>query len=149
MKSGELIQKYLQLLDAKYPNQLDAGLNAAMRKYQDKQDITKTSHKKNRKSKEIPEGEADDAKLGESLFEFVALTFRGTSHQMLEESSTTLCLALQHPDHHVRLMAVDKIANVLTSSDLELSDSEVFFYISPIGSTSASQNTNTPKYPCC
>lgn len=45
---------------------------------------------------------------------------------MLEESSTTLYLALQHPDEHFRLLAVEKVVAQLSQGDLEDEQFEEF-----------------------
>lgn len=44
---------------------------------------------------------------------------QGTSHQMLEECSATLFLALQHPDKHIRLLAVKKVVAQLAEGNLD------------------------------
>lgn len=47
------------------------------------------------------------------LFTFVSSAFRGTAHELLEESSTTLYLAINHADHSTRLLGLQKLDTML------------------------------------
>lgn len=152
--AGESIRRYLHLIDVRYPSQLDAGLNYALQSLCDtSQSQGKRSKKKRQNStskRDTVGGRNDEASTltpEDQLFDFISLTFKvpthlavsgkvgevvtpyisqGTSHQMLQESSTTLYLALQHPDEHLRLRAVEKVVAQLIEGSLDDEQFEEF-----------------------
>lgn len=93
----EKIQQLLHLVDSKYPAQLDQGLNAQL-------DAAK--QKKGQGSRE-------------DVFSFISLTFRGTRHQAVGDTDTTLYLSLQHPHADVRLLALKTVQELLEQDSLE------------------------------
>lgn len=66
----------------------------------------------------------DKKKKGEreKVLSFVSLTFRGTRHQTVGDSHTTLLLSLQHPHSDVRCAAIKTVQNLLQD---EQKDTEV------------------------
>lgn len=87
----EKIQRLLHLVDSKYPAQLDEGLN---------EQLNAAKQQKGQGSRE-------------EVFSFVSLTFKGTRHQTVGDSDTTLYLSLQHPLPDVRLAAIKTIQELL------------------------------------
>jgi hypothetical protein len=102
------IQSLLHLMDAKYPSQVDKGLNG------------KLQRAKGNKRK------STDGSKTDAVSSFVALTFKGTLHQTLQNSDTTLYLSLQHPNEQVRLAALTSLQELLRQQD---HDATVFIYL--------------------
>lgn len=126
-ETGNSIKRYLHLIDARYPSQLDTGLNTALQSLRAASNSEgKRSRRKRRNSasKRAENGDAmdetaNDKPVEEQVLDFISLTFRGTSHQMLEECSTTLFLALQHPEQQIRLLAVKKVVAQLVNGNVD------------------------------
>jgi len=93
----EKIQQLLHLVDSKYPAQLDEGLTEQL----------------NAAKKRKGHGSRED------VFGFVSLTFKGTRHQAVGGSDTTLYLSLQHPHVDVRLAALKTVRELLEEDSIE------------------------------
>ncbi|KAG5460044.1 MAG: hypothetical protein BJ554DRAFT_7954, partial [Olpidium bornovanus] len=66
--------------------------------------------------KTMDSSKSDDG-LHSRLFEFVTAAFRGTSHELLEDSTTTLYLAVHHADPATRILGLKKIDALLKNGD--------------------------------
>lgn len=88
MPPGENVQRYLRLIDARYPAQLDAGLNSALQLLRKESRESKRSRRKRRNSLSKQDGEENGEgqgnaeeetatnKIEDQIFDFISLTFR-------------------------------------------------------------------------
>eukprot|EP01114_Cavostelium_apophysatum_P019937 TRINITY_DN6557_c0_g1_i2.p1 TRINITY_DN6557_c0_g1~~TRINITY_DN6557_c0_g1_i2.p1 ORF type:complete len:2043 (+),score=611.24 TRINITY_DN6557_c0_g1_i2:150-6278(+) len=85
------IKKILRAIESRYPKQLEESVR---------------SHLKSKK-------DANKSKV----LEFIQLSFKGTRHELLRDSSTTLFLSLEHPDPKIRLLALQELYNKRSQLD--------------------------------
>ncbi|KAI8823046.1 uncharacterized protein EV422DRAFT_585585 [Fimicolochytrium jonesii] len=53
----------------------------------------------------------------EILYDFVSTSFKGTAGEVLKDSSTTLYLSLQHVDVGIRVLALEKLGQLIAAGD--------------------------------
>ncbi|ORX53545.1 hypothetical protein DM01DRAFT_1322487 [Hesseltinella vesiculosa] len=66
---------------------------------------------------------SDNASTTKALYDLSNSTLSGTRHQLVEDANTTLFLCLTHPSPNMRLLGIQKLANVLTAGNDTLKDS--------------------------
>ncbi|KAK9703316.1 snoRNA-binding rRNA-processing protein utp10 [Basidiobolus ranarum] len=100
----EKMRELLQLLQIKYSADIDASLESKLKA---------TSQDKS----------ASGKKVQQLLYEFISQTFKGTRHEPIQESNTTLYLSLNHPETSIRLIALQKLQSLVedgsTASEFE------------------------------
>lgn len=62
----------------------------------------------------------DQGKVHDQLYAFISKVFKGTRHQPLKESNTTLFLSVNHAEASIRLLAVKKLDTILKEKNSEL-----------------------------
>ncbi|KAG0240188.1 HEAT repeat-containing protein 1 [Actinomortierella wolfii] len=72
---------------------------------------------------------AQNSHMHKHLYDLISKVFNGTRHQPLKESNTTLFLSINHPEASIRLIAVKRLADILSdpSSPLSKVDNEDTF----------------------
>ncbi|KAJ3091113.1 HEAT repeat-containing protein 1 [Quaeritorhiza haematococci] len=88
--------KLLNILQLRHPQELDRAI----------EDRLKNTSRKGNKGK----------KMHRALYEFISSTFKGTLHEPLADANTTLFMSLQHSSASVRLMAVDRLKEILATT---------------------------------
>jgi U3 small nucleolar RNA-associated protein 10 len=75
----------------------------------------------NNKLKLLTEQKSEANKqAADRLYQFSALAFNGTTHEVIKETNTTLYLSLQSPSANVRLLAVKKLISIIGEEDSSL-----------------------------
>ncbi|CAM0135952.1 snoRNA-binding rRNA-processing protein utp10 [Umbelopsis sp. WA50703] len=79
----------------------------------------------NNKLKLLTEQKSEANKqAADRLYQFSALAFNGTTHEVIKETNTTLYLSLQSPSANVRLLAVKKLISIIGEEDSSLAQSD-------------------------
>ncbi|KAI7866230.1 hypothetical protein BDF14DRAFT_1985180 [Spinellus fusiger] len=86
-------QPLLAIISQCYVDELDAVLTSKLGIYADVSEDKKVQAK--------------------ALYEFVAIAFKGTRHEVIEEANTTLYLCLNSPSTSTRLLALKKLISVI------------------------------------
>lgn len=99
----------LQILSQRHFEALDTALNNKLQRL--------TQHK------------SDANKLAvDHLCQFSALAFNGTTHEVIQETNTTLYLSLQSPSTNVRLLAVKKLVSITGEENSSLAQVSVCLF---------------------
>ncbi|KAI9261063.1 hypothetical protein BY458DRAFT_557445 [Sporodiniella umbellata] len=69
----------------------------------------------------------DNASLSANLYEFASAAFKGTRHELIPETNTTLYLCLNSPSTSNRILAIKKLISILSDPSNPLSQSPDMF----------------------
>ena len=115
------VNKFIKLVDRKYPQDLDKALSQNMKKYSD-----------NKEKKAL-------------LMNFMNKIFSGTRHELLGNSDSTLFLSLEHPEATVRLNALQQLKQII-SKNKEFSPSDNQYIQDAVARRLVDENEDIVKF---